>query len=358
MRKSHRSHGSDPHRPSHPTSDARGAPGPPTPRLSAVTAGGISVALCTYNGARFLRTQLESIAAQSVQPLEIVLADDGSTDGTVDVARAWARTSDIELRILPGARRLGVTANFERALRAAHHEFIVLSDQDDVWHPDRVRSSVARLEADPAALLVHTDARLVGPDGEPLGAGLLEALRATPAERALISSTGAFRAHLRRNLATGATTTIRAALLEAALPFPASWVHDEWLTIVAAALRGARFLDTDTIDYRQHGSNEIGVTLLGTRQLIRRMLAPRGDRYTRLADRAAALENRLATLAVPEEYRRLSRSKAAFERARAAYPRARVTRLPAVLGELVRGRYSRLSSQGRLDAVRDLVQPA
>jgi glycosyltransferase involved in cell wall biosynthesis len=324
-----------------------------------VSAPGISVALCTFNGARYVRKQLESILDQTRRPDEIVVADDGSTDGTLEIVAEVAAGAGVPFVVLPSGARLGVTANFARAIAACSGDVVVLSDQDDVWHDDRVADSLAALDADPEALLVHTDARLVDAAGGPLGVDLLEGLRATGNERReLASGSGAFRVHLRRNLATGATVTFRRRLREAAEPFPSAWVHDEWLTILAAAQGGARYLDRATIDYRQHGSNEIGVARGGLGYLIARMLAPRADRYETLATRAALLEERLARLPVPEDVRALARRKARFERARSRYPRVRIARVPAILGGLVRGDYRDLSSQRSMDALRDLLQPA
>jgi hypothetical protein len=145
-------------------------------------------------------------------------------------------------------------------------------------------------------------------------------------------------------------------LLASTLPFPTEWVHDEWLAIVAAATGEVRLLDEPLIDYRQHDENAIGAgkPTLGYR--FGRMIAPRGTRYADLAARSAVLTARLDSLDVPERWRTLAQAKAAFEARRAAYPKSRLARVGAVLHE--RRSYSTLSSQGSLDVVRDLIQPA
>jgi len=320
---------------------------------------GVAVAMCTYNGAAYLEAQFASIFAQTRLPDEVVVADDGSTDDTTQLLARLSAAAPMPVRVLASTNRLGVTANFERALAATRHELVVLSDQDDVWDADRVAISIATLESEPALLLVHTDARLVDRGGAPLGSNLLDALRVTGDERRDVASPpSAFRAHLRRNLATGATATIRASLLDLAGPFPASWVHDEWLTIIAASLGRARLIDRVTIDYRQHGSNEIGVALGGVRHRWGRILEPRGDRYPRLAARDAILVERLAMIDAPPAVQHLAHRKAAFDRARATLPRIRLARVPSVVAGLARGDYRDLSSQRQLDAVRDLLQPA
>jgi hypothetical protein len=112
------------------------------------------------------------------------------------------------------------------------------------------------------------------------------------------------------------------------------------------------------IDYRQHGSNQIGVADPGRVARFRRMLLPREDRYRRLAARAEALAERLDDLDASAEVRELAHRKLRFERARAAYPRARLSRLSPILEANRHGAYRLLSSQGTTDIVRDLVQPA
>lgn len=320
----------------------------------------ISVALATYNGERFVAEQVRSILSQSRRPDELVVADDGSTDATLDVIRATHAASGqgTQLRVLEQGRRLGVTKNFERAVAACTGELIALSDQDDVWHVDRLVAAQASFEARPDLLLQHSDARLVDADGGPLGIGLLEALWVSGAERNAIHRGDAFSAYLRRNLVTGATVTFRASLLRSAMPFPSSWVHDEWLAAIAAAVGEVELVEEPLIDYRQHGANQIGATKPTLRYRVSRMLEDRGDRYERLALRAEALATRLADLPVPESMLAAARDRARFDRVRASLPRRRLARLGTVLSEHRAGSYRRLSSQGALDVVRDILQPA
>lgn len=322
----------------------------------------ISVALCTHNGARFVSRQLESILDQSVPVGEVVLSDDDSRDDTVELAMAVVGDR-VPITVLVNRPALGVTANFEAAVRATSGEIVVLSDQDDVWHRDRVERAVDRL-SDPAVDLVFSDARLVGPDGAPIGGTLLERLRPTVRERTALEAGDLYSALVRRNLVTGATVAFRRRLLDAALPFPAEWVHDEWLAIVAAATAGVAFEDEALIDYRLHESNVIGVRAPTLAVKVRRVLEADGGRTAGLAARAERLAERLSAadfspLLGPERRAdtvALARGKAEAEARRASLPRARARRLPAVLRLLVDGSYERYTSQGRLEALRDLIQ--
>jgi glycosyltransferase involved in cell wall biosynthesis len=320
----------------------------------------ISVAMCTYNGARFVGEQLASILEQTSPPAELVVADDGSSDGTLEIVGGIADAHGVQPTVLPGDSPLGVTANFERAVSATTQPIVALSDQDDRWHPGRLEDVAARFDADPGLLLLHTDARLIDDAGAPLGRTLFESLEVGAHELAAEQSGDAFSAFLRRNLATGATVVFRRTLLESALPFPRDWVHDEWLAIVAAAVGRVQVVRDATIDYRQHGANEIGVAEPTLGRKLRRILEPRGTRNAVLAGRFGVLAARLEALgdAVPDRFLRAARAKARFESRRAAMPANRLRRVGAVLRLAWTGDYRRFASRGRADILRDLVQPA
>lgn len=319
----------------------------------------VSVALCTYNGARFVERQLDSILAQTVLPDEIVVSDDGSIDDTValvDESLTAARVLGVAATRVDG-RRVGVTGNFARAIAACSSEIVVLSDQDDVWHPDRVATLRTAFVADPSLLLRHEDARLVDVDGEPLGIGLYEALGVTTQDRAAITAGDGFPLYLRRNLATGATVSFRRSLYATAAPLPTEWVHDEWLAIIAAATGRVDASPDRTVDYRQHGANVIGVKKPTLSYRIGRMLATSPDRNRTLAVRASVLATRLGDLpGVSAPDLAAARAKAVFEGERARLPSARVLRLPTIWRAGRAAGYARFASQRRLDILRDLLQ--
>ena len=322
----------------------------------------VSVALCTHNGEQYVGEQIATIAAQTRPVAEVVLSDDASADATVEVAgerlRSAGPATPATLVLLENPAPLGVTANFEQALSRTSGDLIALSDQDDVWHPDKIERLVEVLGSS-GALLVWTDARIVGNRGEPLGRTLFEDLEISARERELVGAGRAFPALLRRNLATGATVLLRRDLLAAALPIPAEWVHDEWLAIIASAVGDVAMLDETTIDYRLHDRNQIGVTAPSLRNKIRRVLQPRGDRNELLAAKFAVLAERLRALGdrVPTAYAAAAEQKARFEGARARLSARRWRRIPVVVSLLRSGDYDRYASQGRRDVLRDLLQP-
>jgi glycosyltransferase involved in cell wall biosynthesis len=318
-------------------------------------APGISVAMGTHNGAAYLAEQLGSILAQTLPPIEIVLSDDASTDGTVELAQRVVGDR-VPLRVLRNDPALGVTANFEQAASATTGELIALSDQDDAWAPTRLEQVAAAFAARPALTLLHSDARLIDAAGAPLGDTLFGALEVTDTERELVHAGRAFDVLLRRNLVTGATTVFRRELLERALPFPREWVHDEWLAIIAAATGEIDLLEQPLVDYRQHGGNQIGATRLSLRGKFGRLAEPRRARNERLAVNSGILEQRLEQLDVGAERLAAARGKAAHERFRRALPEVPLLRILPVARQVLRGDYRRYS-RARADILRDLVQP-
>lgn len=326
-----------------------------------MTAAAVSVALCTRNGARFLPAQVRSICTQDLRARQIVLSDDGSSDASVAVVRDTLAQCgvdrSIELSVFENAQPLGVTRNFEQAVRACRHELIALCDHDDVWHPGRLARMVAPFETRPDLLLLHSDARLVDAQLAPLGMTLFEALEVTPAELAAIAQGDAFDVLLRRNLVTGATTVIRRALLEAALPFPQEWVHDEWLGAIAAAIGRIDVLAEPLIDYRQHGNNQIGARRLTLAQKIDKAFVPRGTKHVQRLRRAQALLERLQSLGdrVSNVNVRAQHEKVAHQRFRAELPAWRPARALPVLWEAARGRYDRFGRGGHAIA-QDLLE--
>ncbi|TFB74337.1 glycosyltransferase family 2 protein [Cryobacterium glaciale] len=331
-----------------------------------MTASGVSVALCTYNGGRFIEEQLNSILAQVVPVSEIVVSDDGSTDDTLGIVRRVAAEvragkTSTQIRLLDSVGGRGVTKNFERSISACRGDLIVLADQDDIWHENKLGIMLEQFDTRQDLLFLHSDARLVDGSGVPLGRNLLDALEVSAPDRSAIHSGQAFSVFLRRNLATGATSMIRRDLLKFALPFPKEWVHDEWLAIVACAVAELDFVPEALIDYRQHGQNQIGVQLPSLSIKVQRVLEPRGDRNLRLMLKFRTLVARLEALdavaPIAPEKMMWATGKMAFEDLRSRLPAHRLLRLLPVAREGRKGSYRRYASQGWLDMFRDVLQP-
>lgn len=221
----------------------------------------VYIALATYNGEAFLEAQVRSLQAQDFRNWQLLVRDDGSSDGTPALLARLA-ADEPRLTVLAAGPRLGVIGNFGALLEEARQrgaDRVALCDQDDVWLPGKLSRSLremVRLEAThgPATpLLVHADLEVVD-----------DALRSThPSFLRQLGirheATDPLRVLLVQNFVTGCTAVVNRALLDLALPLPASCLmHDWWLAQCAAARGAIGFIPEPVIRYRQHASNQLG----------------------------------------------------------------------------------------------------
>lgn len=207
----------------------------------------ISVCMATYNGAAFIEEQLRSILVQLPASAEVIVADDGSTDGTLEKIAAFG---DARIRVIAaGENRLGPIYNLERALAAARNEIIFLADQDDVWLPGKVEKCAAVLRH--FTLVMH-DANLLrwvnnGLDEAFVRGGSYSSIRPY--------GTGVLRNWL-VNGYTGCCMAFRRELLDKALPFPKNLpMHDQWLGLMAEKFFDVSYIPESLIDYRLHAAS-------------------------------------------------------------------------------------------------------
>lgn len=104
----------------------------------------VSIVMCTCNGGKYIREQLDSIVAQTYQPCEIIIQDDGSTDDTMSIVNEYAQRYPI-IRITQNERGKGINNNFFSAIEKAKGEFVAISDQDDIWKLDKIEVMLAAI---------------------------------------------------------------------------------------------------------------------------------------------------------------------------------------------------------------------
>jgi len=323
----------------------------------------VSVALATYNGERFIREQLESINNQTVVPTEIVISDDNSQDQTLQIVSdvlnpKWCTASGVSVKVLKNRSALGPGPNFEQAIKACSGDFIVLADQDDRWHLNKVEVLLGALSARPDALLAHSDATLVDATGESLGLTLSEGVGFGEEERAALASGHSLPAFIKRNLATGATIMFKRELVEMALPLPPAELHDGWLALAASLVDGVVFVPEPLIDYRQHDSNQIGGTPLSAIDSVVALLNSWRELTSVLARRNLDIQELVGRLGdrVPAVNQHIVRERLAHNQWRIDLPASRLFRVWPVLWGFVRGRYKKYGRQPH-DVLRDLIMP-
>ena len=320
--------------------------------------GRLSVALCTFNGSRYLQPQLLSIAGQSRLPDELVICDDCSTDRTVEIVREFAASAPFPVRLHVNEQNLGSTRNFEKAIALCDGDLISLSDQDDVWLPEKLRRSERALLADPGAGVAFSDAVVVNHRLEAVGYSLWTAAGFTRRQRDAFRGGDAMPLLLRKQVVTGAAMVFRAELRELVLPIPETVVHDGWIALLAAATSGLAPVDEPLLLYRQHEANQIGVRREGWVRRARRDRASGPPRYLTMArDRYALALERLRERGTRNPFaERALEAGARHLEARSALSGSLPRRAPAVLRELASGRYFRYSN-GLYSLVEDLLRP-
>lgn len=219
----------------------------------------VSVAMATYNGCQHIRRQLDSLAAQSQLPAELVVSDDASEDGTVSIIEEFARTSPFPVLIHRNDARLGYRANFMRAATLCRSELIAFCDQDDFWYQNKIAVS-ARPFADPEVLLTYHNADVVAEDGERIGS-LASRAAAAPILWPLLSKPWLY--------ALGFTIVFRRSLLRLSDLWPQSrniidsrepCGHDQWYFFMSRVFGKIAYLKQPLAAYVQHGENAFGWT--------------------------------------------------------------------------------------------------
>ena len=301
----------------------------------------ISVALCTYNGERFIAQQIESILAQSMPVDEIVLGDDASSDNTVQIVEERVAGTNIDLMVRRHNPGLGVRSNFADAISATTGDVIILCDQDDLWHRDKVKKLV---EALGDKELVHSDARLVDAEGNPKGSALLEELNVSAWEKRNLVDGDALAVLLKRNLVTGATAAVKGEFARSIMPVPDGWIHDEWLGFIAAFDCQLVLLPEALTDYRQHENNQIGAKKEPLFVQIKRKISADSDDDARRLTRALSASHFVNTTqrGTAEQRHRLEEA-VKHQQARSLMPKGHFSRIPTLMGEASKGNYSKYS---------------
>lgn len=232
----------------------------------------ISVAMTTYNGAAYLKEQMDSIYSQLGTEDEIVISDDGSSDNTLQILQSYQNGS-VSVRILNGPQA-GIKKNVEHVLKHCRGKYIFLADQDDIWFPEKV-SRILQCFTDSRVNLVVHDAIVFAKD----------------TQKPVMNSFFAFR-HSRagickniwRNSYIGCCMAFRSALLEQALPIPSAVeMHDQWLGILNDFYyRKSYFLKEPLLYYRRHGDNNSAMVPYSKRKRLKNRLVFIGQFIKRL----------------------------------------------------------------------------
>ncbi len=222
------------------------------------------VLLCTHQGERYLPLQLRSLVEQTFAPEAVVVHDWGSTDGTRSLLHefAFAMANRFAVHIVQHEQAPGPCASFLRALDQVleeHEPFDLLlpCDQDDLWHPDKLRRIAVAWTAQPDTDLLYSDVRLVDAQGRVLTPSYIGGKGAL-ARRQDINHVSSLFVNVVPAMAMALSRRFLIAHREAWRQ--PGWVMHDWAWIIVAHLTGALVLQLPEalVDYRQHASNFVG----------------------------------------------------------------------------------------------------
>ncbi|QQE79208.1 glycosyltransferase family 2 protein [Alicyclobacillus sp. SO9] len=233
----------------------------------------VDILLSTFNGANYLKEQLESILSQTYPYWRLIIRDDGSTDDTLEIINGFIEQErERVLLITDDFRRLGPSLSFSTLLSRANAPYVMLCDQDDVWLPDKIEISRAKMknlekENPEYPILIHTDLQVVDAALNKINDSFWKFQNIDPR----VSELGTL---LVQNNVTGCTVMINHQLKKLAYPIPRGAImHDWWLALVASAFGHIEPVKSPSLKYRQHASNQVGASAYGFKLFLGRIAA-------------------------------------------------------------------------------------
>lgn len=222
----------------------------------------ITIVMATYNGEKYVEEQVKSILSSTYQNFLLHIYDDGSTDNTLSILRSYQERYPDRIKIFQNKDNLGVTRNFLQAVNQTTTDYVMFSDQDDVWNSDKIHKTLRRMRNMEAQkgkempLAVFTDAVVVDQDLNQLHPSFFQSGHLNPRKTDLPHL-------LMENKLIGCTVMINAALRRIlqrhSMPKEARY-HDWWLALLAATFGAIGYINEGTLLYRQHGGNVVGNT--------------------------------------------------------------------------------------------------
>ncbi|MBN2165217.1 MAG: glycosyltransferase [Marinilabiliaceae bacterium] len=204
----------------------------------------VSIALCTYNGERFLREQMDSLINQSYRNIEIVVSDDVSTDSTIDIIEEYKK-NDPRIRLSVNKVNLGFNLNFEKAINECRGDYIAISDQDDIWCLNKIEVILKNWKED--AVLVHHAVKSF--EAFPLPE-LTEVLEKPGLDGSCVVAPLLF-----RNSIQGCTIVFKKDVRELMFPLKSEILYDWSIALCAAANGRVQYIHKYLLYHRKHSNS-------------------------------------------------------------------------------------------------------
>lgn len=207
----------------------------------------VSIVMATYNGERFLEKQLESLCQLTYKNTELIISDDGSTDGTISIIKRYSDRLNLSIYFNNGIH--GATHNFENGLMHVNGEYVALCDQDDIWMPDHIEKLLYQIDDFD---IIHGRLMVIDKDDKYHSASIMH--KNYEISKAKYTS---IEDYLDVPRLLGCTSLIRTSALKQCLPFPEETVYHDWWITIKCIMDGNGICFTDEIvtKYRQYGEN-------------------------------------------------------------------------------------------------------
>jgi glycosyltransferase involved in cell wall biosynthesis len=316
--------------------------------------------MCTFNGARFLNGQLQSIASQDRPPDELVVCDDGSSDGSHEIVIEFARHARFPVRFLINERQLGSTQNFQKAISLCQCSLVVLADQDDVWYKNKLARLEGAFHRSTDVVCAFSDADLIDDNSQALDRRLWASFSFDEAKQHQFATGDALSVLIKHPVITGATMAFHREFFEQFSPIPAGQIHDRWISFLLAARGQIEPIAEPLMQYRSHEGQQVGpgpgfLTLPGRIARANRtgpaLWLEEIEQFQLLYE---VLDGHGGDFPNAESAKKKLLGKVSHLGRRARLPRARIARIPDVLRETLNGGYW-LYSAGWKSVAKDLT---
>jgi len=206
----------------------------------------ISIVIATFNGAKYITPQLQSVINQTYKNLEIIIVDDCSTDNTVPILKEFAAIDD-RIRIYQNEENRGYIKNFEKGMLLSTGEFLMPCDQDDIWNKTKIEILLHNIDDN---ILIYCDSLMIDESGVSLNKKLSDIKNLQSFNDCLVFVIG--------NSVSGHASLFKRELLYKTIPFPDFFTYDWWIAFCALLYGKIKFIDFPLVYYRQHSHSTIG----------------------------------------------------------------------------------------------------
>lgn len=215
----------------------------------------IDVLLATYNGEKYLKEQIDSILNQTYKNIHLIISDDNSQDGTRQILKQYEQNERVTIHYQE--ENFGYVRNFEYLLQQVQSEYYMLSDQDDVWMPEKIAKSIETLKNNDADM-VFGDLEVVDENLKTIYNSFGDFMKLTRKIKKQINS---YKVNYLYNCVTGCTVLSKKKHIKDILPMPRNskyLIHDHWMGLIVSLNGKLAYMPEKYIKYRQHGNNQVG----------------------------------------------------------------------------------------------------